>query len=148
MANRARNSSSKGRNGVGDTVVVSFDLADPAERKALEAARLLATKHGRRKQAIVALLGAVYAHYEQTGELLSAADITAGLIGQGRVVEHVKVSSNAVGEFQSPRERIEKIPQLERSRPSRTVEVTASGKASTSEVAKNFLSSMSSFMDG
>src|SRR6476646_10488677 len=87
MASRPRKSSNKGRNGVGDTVVVSFDLTDPAERKALEAARLLATKHGRRKQAIVALLGAVYAHYEQTGELLSASVITGALMGQGSVPE-------------------------------------------------------------
>ena len=42
-------------------------MSDPAERKALEAARLLAAKHGRRKQAIIALLEAVYTCYEQTG---------------------------------------------------------------------------------
>lgn len=83
MASRTPKTRAKGRNGVGDQVVINFDLKDPQERRALEAARLLATKHGRRKQAIVALLSAVYAYYEQTGELLSAQDITASLMGQG-----------------------------------------------------------------
>ena len=148
MASRTRKASSKGRNGVGDTVVVSFDLADPAERKALEAARLLATKHGRRKQAIVALLGAIYAHYEATGELLSAADITAGLIGQGRVVERNIISSSPFIEPQNLKTNVEMTPKQRRSPRSAKIEVAAGGKASSSEVAKNFLSSLSSFMDG
>src|SRR5664279_5175847 len=80
MASRTRKQT-KGRNGVGDSVTVFFDQSDPAERRALEAARLLATKHGRRKSAIIALLEAVYAHYEATGELLSASEISGALIG-------------------------------------------------------------------
>ena len=68
-----------------------FDRSDPAERKALEAARLLAAKHGRRKQAIIALLEAVYNHYEATGELLSSAEISGLLMGQGSTPARAQV---------------------------------------------------------
>src|ERR1700709_461524 len=82
MARSTKAKAQKGRNGVGDSLTVYFDCSDPAERKALEAARLLATKHGRRKQAIIALLEAVYTTYEQTGELMSATEISSALLAQ------------------------------------------------------------------
>src|SRR5512134_515085 len=65
----------KRRNGVGESLTVYFDQNDPQERRALEMAKLLASKHGRRKQAIVALLDAMYSRYQETGELLSATAI-------------------------------------------------------------------------
>ncbi len=83
MASRTSKPARKGSNGTGDSLTVMFDQSDPAERRALEAARLLAAKHGRRKSAIIALLEAVYSRYEQTGELLSASEITSALMGQG-----------------------------------------------------------------
>src|SRR5215216_5021009 len=83
MAHQTKVKAQKGRNGTGDSVTLYFDRSDPAERKALEAARLLAAKHGRRKQAIIALLEAVYNHYETTGELMSAGVISGALAGQG-----------------------------------------------------------------
>src|SRR3954462_14279439 len=83
MARSTKAKAQKGRNGVGDSLTVYFDRSNPAERKALEAARLLAIKHGRRKQAIIALLEAVYTHYEATGELMSASVISSALMGQG-----------------------------------------------------------------
>lgn len=53
-----------------------FDVSDPAERKGLEAAKLLAAKQGRRKQAAIALLEAIYNRYETSGELFSVNEIT------------------------------------------------------------------------
>ena len=82
MARTTKAKRTKGANGAGDSVVVNFDLNDPSERRALEAARLLASKHGRRKQAILALLEAIYARYEITGELMTPAQIAAALSGQ------------------------------------------------------------------
>ena len=82
MARTTKTKRAKGANGVGDSVVVNFDMSDPSERRALEAARLLAAKHGRRKQAILALLEAIYARYETTGELMTPAQIAAALSGQ------------------------------------------------------------------
>lgn len=74
----------KGANGTGDKIVIRFDdLSDLTEQRALEAARLLATKHGRRRQAIVAMLEAVYLHYEKTGELLSASQIGIAIANSG-----------------------------------------------------------------
>ncbi|MEP6985545.1 MAG: hypothetical protein ABI970_08100 [Chloroflexota bacterium] len=48
MARKSKSTKAKGRNGEGDSLTVFFDQSDPAERRALEAARLLAAKHGRR----------------------------------------------------------------------------------------------------
>src|SRR5262245_57149970 len=78
--------SRKCENGSGDILTVFFDPDDPQEARALEMAKLLAQKHGRRKSTVVALLDSMYRHYQATGELLSATDIATavGSIGVGR----------------------------------------------------------------
>ncbi len=138
MAKRAR-ASHKGLNGTGETVTLTFDISDPAERKALAAARLLAAKHGRRKQAIVALLEAVYERYEATGELMSASAISSALAGQGGASERVPVGfvqALAVAHGVKP-------PTAKK----RGVEVVASA-SKASAVADNFLASMKGLASG
>lgn len=81
----------KSANGVGDVVVVNFDVSDPNERRALEAARLLASKHGRRKAAILALLEAVLDRYEATGQVMTPTQIAAALSGQGQPVQRPQI---------------------------------------------------------
>ena len=131
MANGAK-SKRKGSNGTGDSLTVYFDCSDPAERKALEAARLLAAKHGPRKQAIIALLEAIYNRYEASGELISASEISAALLVR------TPVQPGAVSEiwprFSPPTES--------------GVVLTASAKTSAQEVANNFLRNVgSAFFD-
>jgi hypothetical protein len=141
----------KGRNGVGDSLTVFFDQSDPAERKALEAARLLAAKHGRRKQAIVALLEAVYTCYEQTGELMSATTISAALMGQGVMPERNLAGLDTTliqPPHLQPSTVNKRLPRAKR-QPSSGIEITSSaGKASAEQVAKNFLSSMKGLASG
>lgn len=120
----------KGSNGTGDSVTVYFDCSDPAERKALEAARLLAAKHGRRKQAIIALLEAVYNRYEASGELISASEISAAL-ALGAPMQH-----NAAP---APRH----VPSCEPG-----VVITSGSQTSAQEIANNFLRNVgSAFFD-
>lgn len=141
MAHQTKAKAQKGSNGTGDTLTVYFDRSDPAECKALEAARLLAAKHGRRKQAIIALLEAVYSHYEATGELLSASEISAGLTSASAVIP----SANSA---QFKRELIPQPKPQRRRQHTNSVEVTNSGKASTRKVADNFLASMKGLASG
>jgi hypothetical protein len=56
-------------NGVGESITLKFDKSDPQEAAALAMSKLLAAKHGRRKDMIVALLSTLYEVYQQTGEL-------------------------------------------------------------------------------
>lgn len=141
MARQAKAKTQKGSNGTGDTLTVYFDRSDPAERKALEAARLLAAKHGRRKQAIIALLEAIYSHYEATGELLSASEISAGLSGGTVLIPNANTAQRS-GESNSQPKSPRKRQHTSR------VEVTNSGKASTRKVADNFLASMKGLATG
>ncbi len=139
MAPQRKEKPHKGRNGTGETVTLSFDTSDPAERKALNAARLLATKHGRRKQAIVALLEAVYTHYEATGELMSASAISAALTGQGGATERpsVNLTNTTVQRLKTRRKQVSHG----------NVEIKAAS-SSASTVATNFLSSMKGLASG
>jgi hypothetical protein len=75
MARKRATTGRKAPNGQGDSLNVLFDRSDPKQKRALDMARLLASVHGRRKDAIVALLDAMYSIYENTGELLYAEDI-------------------------------------------------------------------------
>lgn len=72
---------SKSSNGEGMSVTVYFDRYDRREGAALAMAQLLATKHGRRKDAIVSFLAAMYDHYERTGEIMTATEIANTLSG-------------------------------------------------------------------
>jgi hypothetical protein len=141
MAHAVTTKTAKGRNGVGDSVTVYFDHTDPAERKALEAARLLATKHGRRKQAIIALLEAVYNHYEQTGELLSAGEITTALSGQVALIRPTSPGFTTIASTDMPPEEQRKQRKHANSREPHVV-ITSGGKADARTVADNFLKSM------
>lgn len=139
MAHPAKAKARKGSNGTGDSVTLYFDINDPAERKALNAARLLATKHGRRKQAIVALLEAVYMHYELTGELMSASTISSALTGQGSVKEQQPV--NMIRSVDLPKGIKAEGTQ------SKKIEVKAD-RAGAQNVAANFVNSMKGFASG
>ena len=111
----------------------------------------MAAKHGRRKQAIIALLEAVYTCYEQTGELMSASAISAALISQG-AAQGIGTGSHLAARIDAPSPQLsaETIPQPRtqhnRQRSGR-IEVTTS-KASAETVAKNFLNSMKGLASG
>ena len=142
MARPTKAKAPKGRNGEGDSLTVYFDCSDPAERKALEAARLLATKHGRRKQAIIALLEAVYTSYEQTGELMSASAISSALLAQNSPTSRSQTDFMSTDTIASERRR-------QHQDQSARVEITSlGGKASAETVGKNFLQSVSGFAAG
>jgi hypothetical protein len=150
MAGQKKTKTGKGSNGTGSTVTLYFDVNDPAERKALNGARLLAAKHGRRKQAIVALLEAVYTCYEETGELMSASTISGALMGQGIAPARQGVGSAAtvMQTHELPSDTITRSTGAKKQRGSH-VEVTGiSGKANAETVAKNFLSSMKGLASG
>lgn len=65
----------KSPNGTGQSLTVFFDQSDPQEANALAMSKLLASKHGRRKDAVISLLSALYEVYQETGKLLSATEI-------------------------------------------------------------------------
>jgi hypothetical protein len=142
MARSTKAKAQKGRNGVGDSLTVYFDCSDPAERKALEAARLLATKHGRRKQAIIALLEAVYNCYEQTGELMSASEISTALHGKNvPVPQQQKIFAGTDAKLDKRR------PQHRDNSP--FIEITnAAGTDSNQTITKNFMASMTGVASG
>ena len=93
MGARNQQKSVKGKNGVGDSVTVFFQSTDAGERRALEMAKLLAQKHGRRKAAIVALLDAMYQHYQISGEVLSSAEVYARLIAGSQSAQPASAST-------------------------------------------------------
>ena len=160
MASRTSKPARKGNNGTGDSLTVMFDKSDPAERRALEAARLLATKHGRRKSAIIALLEAVYSHYETTGELLSSSEITSALMGQGAPGRAQVGFTAAIAQAHGLHITAEGVPMptAQDVRPSARragrqqsragVEIVSAGKVSAQDVAANFLSSMQDLASG
>jgi hypothetical protein len=154
----------KRRNGVGESLTVYFDQNDPQERRALEMAKLLASKHGRRKQAIVALLDAMYTHYQETGELLSTTAIQNAIMNAnmnggkaGRTLnavvnpdqlELLSPSAPPIQAMQTRARRHRDEPPIQRD-DTQLVKVSSGGKASAQETAQNFIQSMSgmSFFD-
>jgi hypothetical protein len=128
----------KGRNGEGESVTVYFDKNDPQERRAMEMAKLLASKHGRRKRAIVALLDAMYGYYQETGELMTSTAIQAA-ISPGNVGQFAALSLPVM----QPAQRSKPEPLVRRD-DTQFVTVTGGGKASASQSAANFVNSMSS----
>ncbi len=145
MASKSKSTKAKGRNGEGDSLTVFFDQSDPAERRALEAARLLAAKHGRRKQVIVTLLESIYAYYEQTGDLLSATEI-ANALREG-VLPGFRPAP-AVMPPTAPQPSIARA-QAKKSRKSSEPLITLTQKQaiSTKSLTANFLSGIGGWLD-
>lgn len=115
----------KGQNGTGDRILIRFDNPnDPTDMRALAGAQVLAQKHGRRRQAIVAMLEAIYLRYEATGELLSASQISAALTGAGNIQPALSAPRPA--------------PIIQRNN---LVQLTAGKSASKEEIAANFVAS-------
>lgn len=95
---KAKQRKAKGNNGVGQFVSLTFDTSDPQEAAALAAAQLLASKHGRRKQAVVAFLSALYEVYQETGVLLSPVQIANAVQGVTLADRHAAMGfTRAVG---------------------------------------------------
>lgn len=154
----------KRRNGEGEGISIHFDKDDPQEHRAMEMAKLLANKHGRRKQAIVALLDAMYSHYQETGELLSATAIQNAIMNAntngGRTgmtlnaalnpdrLELLTSSALPIQAMQTRTGRYGEEPPIQRD-DTQLVSVSSGGKASAQETAQNFIQSMSgmSFFD-
>ena len=137
----------KRQNGTGNSITLFFDPSDASERRALEASKLLASKHGRRKAALVAMLDAIYRVYETSGELLSPAEIGAALMRQSPFVSHASAgfaapplaSDRTAAQRQSGRQYTDHAPG---------VVVTAGGKADAQTIADNFLRNVgSAFFD-
>jgi hypothetical protein len=74
-------STAKRGNGEGDSITITFDIHDRTERRALQMSKLLASKHGRRKEALISMLATMYDVFEQTGEILDSRQIAALLSG-------------------------------------------------------------------
>ncbi len=154
---------SKRRNGAGESVTVYFDQNDPQEWRALEMAKLLALKHGRRKQAIVALLDALYSAYQETGELLTATAIQNAIrSAQNGSVPRLTSAAQGWGrelaEYAAPADTRQPSPRRTAARTTeplvyeddtQLVSVGGGGKADAKETTRNFLASMSglSFFD-
>jgi hypothetical protein len=143
----------KGVNGVGQFVSLTFDISDPQEAAALAAAQLLASKHGRRKQAVVAFLSALYEVYETTGKLLSPVEIANAVQGAGPNSTRFMNFTPPPANLQQTSETVQKMLEKERySTPKRTprsarnddepaVVVTAAKKASAATIAANMTAS-------
>lgn len=160
---KSKRMTTKRRNGVGESVTVYFDQNDPQEWRALEMAKLLALKHGRRKQAIVALLDAMYSAYQETGELLTATAIQ-NAIRSAQIASLPRLSSTGqqwdreLTEYAAPATARQASPRRASSRrieplvyedDTQRVTVSRGGKADAKETTRNFLASMSglSFFD-
>jgi len=148
----------KGANGVGQFVSLTFDTSDPQEAAALRAAQLLASKHGRRKQAVVAFLSALYEVYQETGVLLSPVQIANAVQRANTPNQHAALGfTSAVGQYSAPPDMPPDLRKLTAPRADDTpqyvpTELTVSKgkKASAEDVAANFLKSagsMSGFFD-
>ncbi|MEO8394201.1 MAG: hypothetical protein ABI700_14520 [Chloroflexota bacterium] len=149
MARTSKSTKAKGRNGEGDSLTVFFDQSDPAERRALEAARLLAAKHGRRKQVIVTLLESIYAYYEQTGDLLSATEI-ANALREGALPNFrpAPAVTAARPEATAPQPSIARAQAKKPRQPAETfIAVTQKQAIGKKGVTANFLSGISGWID-
>ena len=153
----ARKTKSKRPNGAGDSVTVYFDKNDPQESRALEMAKLLAGKHGRRKQVVIAVLEAMYLHFERTGELLTSTAVAnaitstpAGFSAGGYAYSSLSApAENAHSALLSGADipATERRKALTNNKPNVTVDA-ASGRATAQEIANNFLNSMKGLSSG
>jgi hypothetical protein len=143
----SRQTTTKRSNGEGETLTIAFDVDDRTERRAMQMSKMLAAKHGRRKQFIVAVLASLYDVFEETGELPEAHHIAALLSG----VTSAPAASMTRGYSASVTEQpaVTNAPSR-KATSSKTPRVTVSkeaAKTSADTIAKNFLATNASFWD-
>ena len=136
-------------NGLGESLTVFFDKSDPQQQAALSMSQMLGSKHGLRKEVIVALLAALYERYELTGELLTPIAVTNAIMDGFAISTPAKAFTimQPTSSFSS----VERTDLERRSSASATGGVIVSeskGKTSSQEVAKNFLNSMKDLASG
>jgi hypothetical protein len=124
-------------NGEGESITINFDIHDRTERRAMQMSKMLAAKHGRRKQFIVAVLASLYDVFEATGELPEAHSVAALLSGAAPAVGSAALSATS-----------SKI-RTQKANPKAPRVTVSNGAAKTNAdtIAKNFLASNSSFWD-
>lgn len=139
----------KGCNGSGESLTVFFDKSDPQQQAALSMSQMLGSKHGLRKEVIVALLSALYERYESTGELLTPIAVTNAIMDGFAISTPAKVfttmqpagSSISVERKSYERHSAESTHGV-------VVVKESRGKTTSQEVAKNFLDSMKGLASG
>lgn len=145
MARKQGRKQSKGRNGEGQSVSLFFDTRDPMESKALAMSQVLASKHGRRKQVLIAALAALYDAYLESGELPTATTVANALSGMGtpppRSFAPATTQRTPAPTSTAPR----RTRQHDDDQP--RVVVGTGRKASAQQIANNFLSDMGSLFN-
>jgi hypothetical protein len=131
--------SRKGVNGSGDSIVIHLDPDDPADARALEMAKLLASKHGRRKAVIVALLEAMHAQMERTGRVMTPVEVAAAIMNQPTNLE---VAAPAPRRAALPKPAGEPKPAK-----LSAADKQAMTQRAAEEVASNYLNSMANLFD-
>jgi hypothetical protein len=137
----ARTRKGRAPDGAGESVTIYFDKADRHERQALQMAQMLAARRGRRKDAVVAFLSALYEVYESTGEVLDAYTILDRLKGNPYQSALYPPKAETITPTRSAPKAAAKADK-----PLVTV-AKESAKITADTIAKNFLSTNASFWD-
>jgi hypothetical protein len=140
----------KGRDGSGEGITIRFDCHDKTERRAMQMSKLLASKHGRRKQMIVTFLAAMYDVFEATGELPDAATVAALMTAAATPAQPAMGFTAAVARAHGIQSHA--APGQLTSRQARGQEhvplvATSAKSATAAEIGTNFLRSVSSLFD-
>ena len=131
-------------NGSGESLTVFFDKSDPQQQAALSMSQMLGSKHGLRKEVIVALLAALYERYESTGELLTPIAVTNAIMDGFAISTPAKAFTS----MQSTSSPASHERRTSNSTKGVVVVKESRGKTTSQEVAKNFLNSMKGLASG
>jgi hypothetical protein len=140
----AAKSSSKRRNGEGDSITVLFDVHDRQERRAQMMSKLLATKAGRRKDMIVTLLASLYDHFEATGEVLTPNELAAMLAKAqtvGAPISFSQADGRSAAQAASDTRVSRSQPQSKPSKAPRVAVTSVPAKTSAADIGRAFTAS-------
>jgi hypothetical protein len=136
-------------NGSGESLTVFFDKSDPQQQAALSMSQMLGSKHGLRKEVIVALLAALYERYESTGDVLTPIAVTNAIMDGFAISTPAKMftTTHPAGSPPSGERKADERPKPE---PTGGAVVVKEGRAKTTskELHNNFLNSMKNLASG
>ena len=135
-------------NGSGESLTVFFDKSDPQQLAALSMSQMLGSKHGLRKEVIVALLSALYERYESTGEVLTPIAVTNAIMDGFALSTPAKIFTSAQSASSLTSSGRAKERQKARSTGGVAVVKEGRGKTTSQAVAKNFMNSMKGLATG